>query len=294
MKPMLAVQCKDITKLRFPVYASPKLDGIRALVVDGVLMSRSLKPIPNEYAQALFSQLPHGTDGELILGDPFDDPYRRTVSAVMSEDGTPPVCFHVFDNFDYEGGFLERYNAIRGAIDLSGMHRKVIVVPHHRIENHEDLLAFEQKMLDKGFEGAMTRSPDGPYKFGRSTEKEGFLLKIKRFLDGEAKIISCYERMHNNNEAKTNALGRTERSSHQENKIGRGDLGGFDVVGVGGDYNGIEFSIGTGFDDEERGIYWALRDKTISRIVTYKYFPTGSKDAPRFPVFKGFRDPIDM
>jgi DNA ligase-1 len=46
-KPMLASDCGGIENVRFPVIASPKLDGVRALVIDGALMSRSLKPIPN-------------------------------------------------------------------------------------------------------------------------------------------------------------------------------------------------------------------------------------------------------
>ena len=52
MKPMLAALCEDVTKLRYPVIASPKLDGIRALVIDGQLVSRTLKPIPNRYVQS--------------------------------------------------------------------------------------------------------------------------------------------------------------------------------------------------------------------------------------------------
>jgi DNA ligase 1 len=46
-KPMLAVDCGDVNALRFPLFASPKLDGVRAVVMNGGLMSRSLKPIPN-------------------------------------------------------------------------------------------------------------------------------------------------------------------------------------------------------------------------------------------------------
>ena len=100
-KPMLAAVCRDITKLKYPLMASPKLDGVRAIVIDGRLMSRSLLPIPNRYVQDLSSSLPSGADGELILGKANDDPYRRTVSAVMSDDSSSglTVNFHVFDNY---------------------------------------------------------------------------------------------------------------------------------------------------------------------------------------------------
>src|ERR1019366_8796365 len=121
----------------------------------------------------------------------------------------------------------------------------------------------------------MVRSLEGPYKMGRSTEREGYLLKIKRFEDGEAEVIGFEERMHNGNESTTNALGRTERSSHQENLIGRGDLGALIVVGVNGTYKGVEFKIGTGFNDAERGVIWQYRAAHIGRITKYKYFPLG-------------------
>ena len=110
-RPMLADTATDISKLKFPLLVSPKLDGIRAIVIDGILMSRSLKPIPNRYVQNLFSRLPNGTDGELILGNPTEDPYRATVSAVMSEDGKPDVYFYVFDNYKFVGGFQDRFFA---------------------------------------------------------------------------------------------------------------------------------------------------------------------------------------
>src|SRR5690606_41939772 len=61
----------DVAKLKFPVWASPKLDGIRAIVKDGRLLSRSLKLIPNEATQSLFGRPSHeGLDGELIVGSP--------------------------------------------------------------------------------------------------------------------------------------------------------------------------------------------------------------------------------
>lgn len=78
--------------------ASPKLDGIRAIVLGGVVMSRNLIPIPNRYVQQRFAGL-EWFDGELIFGDPTSPTvYRDTYSAVMSEEGKPDVRFFVFDH----------------------------------------------------------------------------------------------------------------------------------------------------------------------------------------------------
>ena len=97
-KPMLACEA-DLTKLSFPLLASPKLDGIRAIVRDGVVYSRSNKPIPNKFVQDRFKHLEH-FDGELIVGEPTaHDVYRQTTSHVMAHDKHGfDVRFYVFDH----------------------------------------------------------------------------------------------------------------------------------------------------------------------------------------------------
>ena len=79
----------------------------------------------------------------------------------------------------------------------------------------------------------MIRTPDSPYKCGRSTEREGWLLKIKRFEDAEAVVLDTYEGMSNQNDAQRDAFGRTKRSLAQAGKVGRGELGGFVVRHAG-------------------------------------------------------------
>jgi len=286
MKPMLAALCEDITKLSYPVYGSPKLDGIRALVTDE-LVSRTLKSIPNRHVQSLFKSLPRGTDGELIFGRPNTDPYRRTVSAVMSEDGDPNVHYYTFDNFLAEGGFDSRFNVVQQLVNR----HNVKIVPHTLIHNAEQLADFESECVEFGYEGVMIRSLHGPYKQGRSTAKEGYLLKLKRYRDSDAEIIGTYELMHNGNEATTNALGRTERSSHKENKTGLDSLGGFELRDV---HSGVEFRCGTGLTQNDRETLWDTREELTGKIIKYKFFPTGSKDKPRHPVFLGFRSKLDL
>ncbi len=289
-KPMLASECTDTSKLKFPVYASHKLDGVRATMQGGTLLSRSLKPIPNKAVQERFAYLPEGADGELIAGDPRDsDAYRKTVSIVMSEDKPADnVNFHVFDQFDDLFGFIVRFVNI---IDKTCGLNSVIEVNQEHIDSEEELLEFEAKALADGHEGVMIRSMDSPYKQGRSTEKEGYLLKLKRFCDSESEVIDFEEKMHNANEAKTNELGRTERSSHKAGLVGTGELGALLVRDL---KTGVEFGIGSGYTGEQRKVLWASRNSMIGEIVKYKYFPTGSKDRPRFPVFIGFRDLRDM
>lgn len=293
-KPMLASAIEDTSTLKFPVLASIKLDGIRATVQGGKLLSRSLKEIPNRQVQAMFKHLPQGLDGELIYGDPaHPDCYRTTTSIVMSQDkDASGINFHVFDVWllDVDVEFSVRLKTTEEiAADYS-----LSFVPHTLIKDEEELLAFEAHALEEGHEGIMVRSLTGPYKQGRSSVKEGHLLKLKRFLDGEATINGFYEEQENQNEAKTNNLGRTERSSSKAGLVGKGTLGGFEVTGVGGSYDGVQFQIGGGFTADNRREFWNARKKLVGKLVKYKYFPTGSKERPRFPVFLGFRDKIDL
>ena len=99
-KPLLSCQV-PLDKLKFPMYCSTKLDGIRAVVIDSIVYSRSLKPIRNKYVQHLFGKEEYnGFDGELIVGDVYaKDVFQKTTSGVMSEEGTPNVKFYVFDDF---------------------------------------------------------------------------------------------------------------------------------------------------------------------------------------------------
>lgn len=293
-KPLLAGKF-DASKTRFPVLASAKLDGVRCIIIDGVAMSRSLKPIPNEYVQKQIGKSKYnGLDGELMVGFVGGkDVYRNTVSAVMSEDGTPHFTFWVFDKVPQNRehvvaqGYSDRLESIK-KFDGDGA---IKVLPHTLIKDMDALDKFEAKQLERGLEGVILRDPNGPYKFGRSSTNEGILIKLKRFEDSEAKIVGVEELLSNQNEAKTNALGHTERSSHKDNMKPMGVMGALQVADI---KTSVRFSIGTGFDAADREWFWKERSNVLGKIVKYKYFAGGSKDKPRFPVFLGFRDKRDM
>jgi len=300
MKPMLAATLKDKPPLRFPCYASVKIDGIRAVVKDAILLSRTLIPIPNFYTQDLFgSSGLEGLDGELTVGPSYaPNVMQATMSGVMSQDGEPDeLMYWVFDYWtDEYAPFSDRILRLQAAEDgnylgAASIHPRVRLLQQTLIRNEVELLAYEKAALERGFEGIMTRCPEGRYKFGRSTPKEQFLVKHKRWKDAEAKIIGFEERMHNANEATTDERGYTKRSSHKDNLIGTGTLGSFLVV----DKDGREFGVGTGLTDAQRREYWIYRQSLLGGYLTYKSFEqTGVKDAARFAVFKSLRDYRDI
>jgi len=292
MKPLLAETVDDLSILQYPVDASQKLDGIRCLVIDGVAVSRNLKAIRNSYVQSILAK-PEllGFDGEILVGSPRDPMcYRNTASGVMSEDGQPDFVFYVFDMWNKpDMNYTDRRIELQNQYDKITDKKHIKLLPDLHCKNVQDLIDFEKKCSDEGYEGVMVRDPKGRYKHGRSTLKEGILLKVKRFIQDEFVIEGFTERMKNNNEKKTNALGRSERSTHKENKAGRGDLGALVCS-----KNGQSFTIGTGFTDAERQEIWDNQEKYLGAIVTCKFFEYGEYVVPRFPVFVGFRDAADM
>lgn len=274
----------DFGILRFPLLASYKLDGIRALVRDGVLLSRSGKPIPNRAIQAKFGHL-EGYDGELIYGPPnAKDVFNASTRAVMTQAGPRGVDFYVFDHIEQpQLPYLARANYLQ---DSPG----VVVLTQYWISSLENLQWFEELALEQGYEGAMTRDPNARYKNGRSTAREQGLLKVKRFVDFEATIICANELERNENEAFKNELGLTSRSHAQAGKVGAGTLGSLTLRRA----DGVVFEVGTGFTQSDRDSLWAGRASILGRVVTVKSFPIGEKDKPRMPVFKGFRASGDL
>lgn len=278
-------------EIAYPVIAQPKLDGIRCLVINGVPVSRNLKPIPNKFiTKTLIEMNLPDLDGELMLksGD-----FNSVQSAIMSEHGEPDFVYVVFDTPDTKHAplpYSERLAKATSSILMpragSGRLQHVGAV---QVNQPAQLEKLYNEWLAQGFEGAIIRDPSGPYKHGRSTLKQGWMLKLKTFNDAEAKIIGFEELMHNDNEATTDALGHQVRSSHQDNQYGGNTLGSLVCK-----YNDQTFKIGTGFDSAQRDSLWARRESLIGKLVTFKYQELSKYGIPRFPVYKGLRNENDL
>lgn len=289
-KPMLASPAPSLDEIKYPVCSSPKLDGIRCLIRDGVAVTRTMKPIPNDFIRETLSRLVGHLplDGELMI--PGAD-FSTIQGDVMRKSGEPNFEYHVFDIVT-DFGFNSRVDILGTLLGYSGEARlpnRIKVVPSICCFNRIDVEDQEKVHLSLGYEGSMLRSFHGPYRQGRSTAKEGYLLKLKRFSDAEAIVVNKEEFMHNGNEATKDAFGYTERSSHKANLSAMGTLGALLMQMP----CGTEFKIGTGFTREQRQLIWDDPD-LIGKIVTYKYQELTPAGVPRFPVFKGFRNSEDM
>lgn len=285
-KPLLAEKV-DLATLPYPTWASPKYDGFRCVINQmRQPVSRNLKPVANSYVfgKLLELNLPQ-FDGELLTytNGKVDD-FNTVQSKLSTRSGMPDFRYMIFDYWANPGQpYGKRNSDIRDLLGARPFPR-LEHVQQIQVDNEEQLLDYEARCLADGWEGVMVRNPGAPYKFGRSTTKEGILLKLKRFFDAEAVVVSAHELLHNANEAVTNALGHTERSSHKAGMQGMDTLGKFTVR-----WGEVEFDIGTGFTMGQRDQYWREEGRCVGKTITFKYQSIGPNGKPRFPVFLGFR-----
>jgi len=282
----------------FPYLVSFKVDGMRALVIDGTVYSKTMKPIPSPLVQSLFGHL-HGFDGELVVGPPHaqdgTDVFERSRGLLMRKslpDAWVDMRFYVFDRWDQpDEPATKRVPCSQwpGVLVGPGVH----VLDHQVVRNVTELDAALREAMELKYEGLMLRSPNGPYKYGTSTEKEGYLLKLKPMQTSSAVIIDVVEQMENTNAATLDNQGYTKRSSAKAGKVGKGTFGAFLVRDL---KTGVEFSVGNGpgVTQQVRDDWWARRGALIGQYVYYSYQEVGTKDAPRLPQFLRFRDATDI
>jgi len=289
------------SKVTFPCYYQVKVDGVRALNLDGTLVARTLKSHNNKYITAKYSQERYkGLDGEMYLtelGPMHPDLCRETSGALRREHGEPIITWYVFDyvteytiNLPYEERLTILENLVESLNDSS-----VKVVPTSVIYSLEEFEELDAAAIELGYEGSMLKNPKAKYKEGRS-DKNMQSWRVKRFIEEECLVTSIEEGNSNQNEAKINKLGHTERSTHQENMQPNGQVGNINGIllkdikspstGKTIIEKGEEITVGPGeLSLPERLHIFANQDILVGNVIVFKMFPHGIKDKPRFPTF---------
>lgn len=291
-KPMLAVNAKK-EKIKYPCLYSNKLDGIRCVFKDGKMLTRSLKPITSDTLQKKFQWLKDWSkelniilDGEMYC---HGMEFREISHFVRKSDAEIPedLKFHCFDivlNEDYDESFIKRLKRLGD----EGWEDSMIIVKQNKLENEDELDNAFEKVLGEGYEGLILRSEEGPYKCGRSSVTEGYLLKVKPFVSFDAEIISVVERMENLNESKKNELGRSFKRNTKDDKKGTGIAAVFKVM-----YEGVEGGVTITGDEDFRTEIWDNKESYIGKMIEYKAMVVGMKDFPRHANFMRFREDRD-
>ncbi len=295
MRPMLCEDMEDENKIIFPAYVSPKINGIRCLIKDGVARTRSLKPIPNHFVRDILSNpVLEGLEGELTIGKVTDKSLlENTTSAITTYGGNPEFSFHIYDYFTYPDlSFRDRLAELNKFYDdYKEVYPYLKLVSQTLVNNIHILKEYEKEFVNAGYEGLILKTMTGKYKYGRSTEEECLYLRIKRFIDSEAIITGYNELYYNQNVANINRIGLIERSDRDETLTPASTLGSLIVRDL---YTNLEFNIAGGFNEIMRKKIWDNKEYYLGKIVKYSYHSVGSKSKPRNNKFLAFRDPIDL
>lgn len=297
-EPMLATEV-DMSKVKYPVYMSPKVDGNRGMVQDGKILGRGKVEIPNPFVREILGRPElEGFDGELICGKPNEaEVLSRTNSLLRPTTRTEgDLKFMVFDLMN-EGDkplserlatLKERYAKLPASIK-----KYVKLMPQKLVQTEAQVLKQEAAWLKEGYEGAILRNPDAPYKNKRSSMTDQGLMKLKRFKDAEAVLVDCYPLTVGCTAAKSIIKSGLLTADQIKNlKDSEQAAAGYILEDL---TTQTQFRMGTPpMTLEERRTLWKGRGGLKGKIVKYKYFPYSDSKVPRHATMIGFREDFDM
>ena len=311
MKPQLANDA-NLATLKYPLIVQPKIDGVRALNISGTLTGRSLDPFKGFGITEYWSKPElRYLDGEMTLGPNPASPDRLcslTTGALGAFKGVTSmadVYLHCFDwlaepNLPY----FQRYEMLKAYVEKLD-HPRVKLAPLHIANNREELDALIARFFDEGYEGAIIRNLDAPAKEGRPSKVKQELVRVKGWMDSEMLVTGFTEGQTNTNEAKTNTLGRTERSSAKDGMVPNGMVGSIHGTMIGDCFHpitgeklfadGLPITIGTGtMTDAELLDYFKHPEKLVGHPVKFKHLAHGVKSLPRMGNYISHRLKEDM
>lgn len=303
-----------------PAILSAKIDGVRTVFPEGYPIGRSLKPFKNSHVVASFTdERLKGIDGEFaylpnpegrifrevsdFLQDPHKQLFRKTLCSETtgllnsynfvgkdSRAETLPhlFCFDLISSETVDIPYHIRLSKLSTLVE-SFNNSRIHIIPLIQIAYSKDSIRrAHREFTSIGFEWTVIRSSKGRHKNGRSTPTGGF-LRLKDFEADTAEILGIIETQENLNSPTINALGRTERSSHKENKAGKGEIGALKVKVLSGEFEGVLCTVAAGaLTQAERRSFFNSPEEIIGRRCSFSFMPQGSQNTPRFAQFVKF------
>lgn len=232
---------------------SEKLDGVRAIWDGESLRFRSGREIkaPAWFVAGLPKQ---ALDGELWLGRRSFERLSGIVRRERADDAEwRSVRYMIFELPGAPGSFRERAAAIRELVRQAGV-PWLQEIEQFQVVDRSSLQKKLNAVVQGGGEGLMLHRADAAYETGRSDT----LLKVKPWDDAEAVVMA-------------HLPGKGKYA---------GVLGALRVRTA----DGREFSLGTGFTDEQR-----RNPPAVGSTVTYRYRDVTRHGLPRFASFMRIR-----
>lgn len=228
---------------------SEKLDGVRAVWDGQTLRFRS--GITIMAPQWFLRRLPRvPLDGELWLGRGRFEALSGAVRRLQpSDEEWRALRYCVFELPSGQGGFAARHQQLESLV-RSHAWAQLQAVQQQTLTTRAQLLKGLDAVLAGGGEGLMLRAADAAYQPGRSAQ----MLKLKPLQDAEAVVLA--------------------------HEPGRGRFAGrLGALRVRTD-EGVEFKIGTGFSDAQRG-----QPPAVGQRITFNYRGLTDDGVPRFASF---------
>ena len=200
--PLLAESVERAVDYVFPCFVSEKLDGVRCLIGEGRMVTRtnhSFKP----NMLSFFSELINAAKEEGLVLDgeiyyPNDD-FGKLMSVVSSDIETIRAAGLKFYCFDCVG--VDEWNGNRQTTPYKNRYKRLIefankyhvdnlvVLPQRLMNNPKEVEEYYQYVKKQNGEGVMLRSPESPYIFTRSKS----IVKYKVWLTCEAEVIEVHQ-----------------------------------------------------------------------------------------------------
>lgn len=261
VKPMLANKYKE-SKVVFPVYAQPKLDGMRCTITrkDDKIIYVSRKGKLFSTLEHLTPSLSHLKEGEIIDGEVYIHgvEFNELSELIKKErEESKALEFHMYDMI-YDAPFKDRTDVVGDFCNGAGA--GIIDVETVTLDNAEDVVEYHEQCLAKGYEGIMIRNAEGKYEMGFRSQD---LMKYKHFDDAEFEIVGGYE--------------------------GEGRFEGCCTFKVKNEEGAI-FSACPKGTLEKKKWYWDNLESLIGKQLTVQYFGRSKDNIPRFPVGIAIRD----
>lgn len=309
MKPQLANNV-NLKTLQFPVIAQPKIDGVRAINLDGTLTGRSLKKFDGYGVTEYFSKSEYRyLDGEMILGN---DPRAEhlcnlTTGALSSFKGVTEmkdIHWFVFDYLkDPNLPYYKRYEELRTVVNKLNSPR-IHLIPSSILGTERGLLDYIGLTLEQGFEGVIIRNPNCFVKEGRPSKKQE-LVRYKPWQDSEILVTGVTEGNTNTSLAVINELGYIERSLSLSGMVPNGMVGSLQGVILEDVFScvtgsllfpkGLEVTISKGCMSHcEARHYFENQSLIVGSIVKFKFMAYGCKDLPRMGGYLSHRMAVDL
>jgi DNA ligase-1 len=250
----------DRNKVKYPCFASPKIDGVRAIFKNGKFYSRNgheYQGLDHLQEDLITSSINEVLDGELtVVGKSF----QEGSGLIRNSSDTPDAQFHIFDIPSLKVPFMERLIAIQ---DIKYSTNSWIQSVHHMDCANEDVLMnFYDSCRSIGYEGAVVKPLDYQYKGTRSYD----WMKLKPTETVDLKVIDLFE-------------GKGKY---------KGQMGGAIV-----NYKGKLNKVGSGWSDSQRQRFWDSPDLILNCTIEVDFMEETDDGNMRHARFKRFRPDKD-